>query len=149
MPDKSSENNALTEFAEFAERWRNTFEPIAKPARELRQKIKPLLDAAKPARELGAKFALLNLSNRSNSTYQRTTCSVGGKSILPVEQTPQITKSKPRPTTIDKQTEIREAYAKAQRKLGRFAQVSKIIDEVIKETGSSRRNIYRALEGEN
>lgn len=54
-----------------------------------------------------------------------------------------------RPTTMDKQAEIREAYAKAQRKLGKFAQSSEIIAEVIKETGSSRRNIYRALEGKN
>ena len=106
---------------------------------------KPCGEAIHRIMDFQRKMEQLALLNPGNLYYPRTTYSTAGQPLKPTELTPQITNIQPRPTTLEKQNEIREEYDKARKLLGRFAKESEIVDRVVRESGCSASTVRRAI----
>ncbi|WP_287602804.1 hypothetical protein [Thiothrix sp.] len=135
----------LNEVASPVRRIREQYNPLFDSIARMESMLKPFMEQSERLTVFTTKFQSLDLL-KPRSSCQSSISYADGKPLKSAELTPQLNNPLPRPTTLDKRSEIREAYAKARHDLGKFAPVGKIIDAVKKETGVSRANIYRALE---
>jgi hypothetical protein len=89
----------------------------------------------------------LQLSNPTETSYQRTTYSANGAELPPAILLPQETKPPPvkRPSTLEKNTERLKIYEDVVRELGRYAQKSVLLAEAAERAGCGVDSIKRAI----